>query len=80
MAFEFFSKDLDELELKFLGFYITLILGIVSAFVGVDLITGFLSGLLMMMGRDLYRKETNTAKGVSNGKNSNGNTSGNGVS
>ena len=61
MAFEFFSKDLDTIELKFIGFFFILMMGIISLIVGIDLITGFLGGVIVMIVRDIYRTDTNEA-------------------
>lgn len=59
MAFELFSKDLDTIELKFIGLFFVIMLGVISLIIKVDLITGFLGGVVAMMVRDLYRQETN---------------------
>lgn len=57
-----FSHELDVMDMKFIGFFITIIAGIISVYLGVDIITGFLSGLIMMQCRDLYRDSSNSAK------------------
>ena len=57
-----FSHELDVMDNKFLGFYICIVAGIVSIVLGIDVITGFLSGLIMMQGRDLYRTDSNDVK------------------
>ena len=59
---KFFDKDLDTIELKFVGFFFVVVLGIVSIIVQIDLITGFLGGIITMMVRDIYRTDTNEAK------------------
>ena len=64
---KFFDKDLDTQELKFMGFFFILILGIVSMILGVDLMTGFLGGIIVMIVRDLYTATTNTAPRGTNG-------------
>lgn len=59
---KFFDKDLDTIEMKFLGLLFCILLGIISIVVKIDLITGFLGGIISMMVRDLYRTDTNEAK------------------
>lgn len=59
---KFFDKDLDTIEMKFLGLLFCIIMGVVSIVLHVDLITGFLGGIITMMVRDLYRTDTNDAK------------------
>ena len=61
MALKFFDKDLDTIELKFIGFFFILMMGIISLIVGIDLITGFLGGVIVMIVRDIYRTDTNEA-------------------
>ena len=58
---KFFDKDLDTIELKFIGFFFILMMGIISLIVGIDLITGFLGGVIVMIVRDIYRTDTNEA-------------------
>ncbi len=64
---KFFDKDLDTQELKFLGLFFVLVLGIVSVVLGIDLMTGFLGGVIVMIVRDLYTSTTNTAPRGING-------------
>ena len=64
---KFFDKDLDTQELKFMGFFFILVLGIVSVVLGIDLMTGFLGGVIVMIVRDLYTATTNTAPRGTNG-------------
>lgn len=65
---KFFDKDLDTIELKFIGFFFILMMGIISLIVGIDLITGFLGGVIVMIVRDIYRSDTNDATRGVNGK------------
>ena len=66
---KFFDKDLDTQELKFIGFFFTIVLGIVSVVLGIDLMTGFLGGVIVMIVRDLYTNTTNLAPRGTNGVN-----------
>ena len=67
MAMKFFDKDLDTQELKFIGFFFTIVLGIVSVVLGIDLMTGFLGGVIVMIVRDLYTTNTSNAPRGMNG-------------
>lgn len=60
--FKMFDTKPSVIEQKFLGLYAMVILAIVSIFQGIDLVTGFLGGVIAMMIRDLYR--TDTKEGV----------------
>lgn len=51
---------LKPIDLKFLGFFLLIILEIISLINGVDILSGALGTLLIMMGRDLYRSSTNS--------------------
>ena len=64
---KFFDKDLDTQELKFMGFFFILVLGVVSVVLGIDLMTGFLGGVIVMIVRDLYTSSTNLAPRGLNG-------------
>ena len=62
--FKLFDEKLDALELKFVGLFFMITLGAVSLVFGIDLITGFLGGIIAMMTRDLYRSNTTKQGGV----------------
>ena len=53
---------LDEIDLKFIGFFITIILAVATIWQGIDIATGFLGAILMAQVRDLYRSGTNSGK------------------
>ena len=53
---------LDEIDLKFAGFFLTVILAIATIWQGIDIATGFLGAVIMAQVRDLYRSQTNTGK------------------
>lgn len=70
---KFFDKDLDTQELKFIGFFFCLVLGIVSVVLGIDLMTGFLGGVIVMIVRDLYTTNTSNApRGINGGEQTGG--------
>jgi hypothetical protein len=56
---KFFDKDLDTMELKFLGLFFCLVLGIIALILKIDLITGFMASTISFIIRDLYRSSTN---------------------
>ena len=65
---KFFDKDLDTMELKFVGLFFCLILGISALMLQIDLITGFMASTISFMIRDLYRSSTNeNARQITNG-------------
>ena len=57
-----FDDKLDEIDLKFLGFLLTIILAVATIWQGIDIATGFLGAIIMAQVRDLYRSSTNTGK------------------
>ena len=57
-----FKDKLDEIDLKFLGFFMTVILAVATIWQGIDIATGFLGAIIMAQVRDLYRSQTNTGK------------------
>jgi len=53
---------LDEIDLKFIGFFLTIILAMATIWQGINIATGFLGAVIMAQVRDLYRSQTNTGK------------------
>ena len=54
-----FNKSLNQLDYQFIGFFLVIGLCAINISLKTDIITGFLSGIGMMMGRHLYRNSNN---------------------
>lgn len=51
-------RELDEVDLKFTAYMMTIILAVVTVWHGIDIATGFLGAVIMAQTRDLYRSTT----------------------